>query len=443
MRWSSIRETVGSALTIKVAYDISFLGAFFSNEEAQSGVYRTVEQLLFALRDRQDIDLNTVAICGKDPLFDVSNSSRYVSGTPRVAGAKLQTTLRGRFGLADVYARNLGNKPANGTSSSRREITGRAKNLMTRLVRKVEQPRASFEPANYDVFHSPFLESPSRHVLRNLPKVQTVFDLICQTNPTWMPAEIVSLSKSILDSIDIERDWVTCISEFTKREFCEFTGMAPERVFVTPLAAASHFHPEEDSQHVSSIRNRYLIPPGDYFLALGAVQPRKNFLHVIRCFFRLLAESPSLEVNLVIVGATAWFYDAIFTEVENAGELRDRLIFTGFVADEDLRSIYSAARAFLFPSLYEGFGLPTLEAMQCGTPVIASNNSAFPEVVSDAGILLDPNDTDAWCQAMLQVLRDQPLREQLRAKGLMRSKHFSWDICAEKTVVAYRAAVGK
>jgi glycosyltransferase involved in cell wall biosynthesis len=216
--------------------------------------------------------------------------------------------------------------------------------------------------------------------------------------------------------------------------------MAPNRVFVTPLAAADHFRAVSDTDTISAARLKYGIPEGDYFLALGALQPRKNFIHLIRCFFRLLCDQPNLSVNLVIIGATAWMYDEIFSAIGPSTHLRRRIVFAGFVADEDLSAVYSGATAFLFPSSYEGFGLPPLEAMQCGTPVIASNTTAIPEVIGDAGLLVDPKDTESLCQAMLELLTNEELRHQLSQKGFMRSRKFSWAKCAEKTVDAYRIA---
>jgi len=256
-----------------------------------------------------------------------------------------------------------------------------------------------------------------------------------------MTPDLVSFLQKIFDSIDVDRDWVTCISEFTRDEFCEFTGMKRERVFVAPLAAADHFRIVESRDEIQSKLRQYRIPDANYFLALSNLQPRKNFPHLIRCFFRLLKQHPDLEANLVIVGASGWLDEEVFEASDSSTEFRDRVILTGYVPNEDLSAIYTGALAFLFPSLYEGFGLPALEAMQCGTPVIVSNTTSFPEVVGDAGLLVNPTDADSLCQAMLDLLSDEGLRRQLSRKGLARSKRFSWADCAEKTVNAYKTAI--
>jgi glycosyltransferase involved in cell wall biosynthesis len=423
-----------------------FLANFFNYPSGQTGVYRTVEELLFELCKRNDVELTAMAICGEDPLTDATNASRYVANHKDLLGCNFDPELKGRFGLSRVYLRTFGdNSKAAGTASAsaaQSRYYQKAKPLFTRVVRKMEHPRPAFKRDRYDVFHSPFFKLPSKEVVGDIPRIQTVFDLICQRQPEWMPPDVVKLAYDILDSIDVDRDWVTCISEFTKQELCDFTGMAPGRVFVTPLAAANHFRPVSDPERISAARLKYGIPEGDYWLALGALQPRKNFIHLIHSFLRLVSEQPNLNVNLIIVGATAWMFDEIFSAIGTSTKLRHRIHFAGFVSDEDLSAVYSGATAFLFPSLYEGFGLPALEAMQCGTPVIASNTTALPEVVGDAGLLVNPQDSDALCQAMLELLTNSELRRQLSQKGLMRSKKFSWAKCAEKTVDAYRIAAG-
>jgi glycosyltransferase involved in cell wall biosynthesis len=216
--------------------------------------------------------------------------------------------------------------------------------------------------------------------------------------------------------------------------------MSPDRVFVTPLAAADHFRPVTDPASIDVVRKKYGIPDGDYFLSLGALQPRKNFTRVISSFLQLVRQQPTADVNLVIVGEKAWKYEELLSSVTNLGELDDRLIFTGFIDDDDLSAVYSGAKAFIFVSLYEGFGLPVLEAMQCGTPVIASNVTAVPEVVGDAGLLVDPGDTDELSSAMLLLLQDEQRALELKRRGLRRSSEFSWFACGERTMSAYRAA---
>jgi glycosyltransferase involved in cell wall biosynthesis len=429
-------------LAVRVAYDISFLADFFNYPSGQSGVYRTVEELLLELCKRTDIELTAVAASGDNPLVDVINSAAYVRSQ---VNCRFDPALGGRFGLSDRYFRTFGS--ASRRSKAKTSIAPdsgnhKARQFITRAIRKIDRPRLAFKRGSYDVFHSPFLKLPSREVIGDIPRVLTVYDLIFLKNPEFMTPALVTYLQRIFDSIDYERDWIICISEFTKQEFCEYTGMLPERVFVTPLGAVDHFRPVDDLDQIAEARRKYGIPEGDYLLTLSALQPRKNFSHLIHSFFQLISEHPTLNVNLVIVGAPGWLYDEIFAAGDSSSDFRSRVFFTGYVANEDLSAVYSGATAFLFPSLYEGFGLPPLEAMQCGLPVIASNTTALPELVGDAGLLVDPTDAPALSQAMFDLLSSSDLRHDLSLKGLLRSKEFSWANCAQLTVDAYKEITG-
>jgi glycosyltransferase involved in cell wall biosynthesis len=148
------------------------------------------------------------------------------------------------------------------------------------------------------------------------------------------------------------------------------------------------------------------------------------------------------ELRLVLVGAKGWDYDRIFEVIESFDIPRSYIILTGYVADEDLAALYSGALAFIYLSLYEGFGLPPLEAMQCGVPVITSNTSSLPEVVGDAGIMVDPRDENAICQSIFDVYRDQSLRDQMSRRSIERAQLFSWDRTVHETIAAYKLAIG-
>ena len=284
---------------------------------------------------------------------------------------------------------------------------------------------------------------PPKELTGKLPRVLTIYDLIPVKSSQFSTKVIDSYFREILKSIDQDKDWIISISEYTKQEFCEYTRMSPDRVFVTYLAAAAHFHPIQDYNVLVETKARYHIPKGDYFLSLASFQPRKNFSHLIRSFFKFLSEEKNQDLYLVLVGEKGWNYEQIFLTANMSEKFKSRIIFTGYIPDEDLSAIYTGAKGFIFPSLYEGFGLPVLEAMQCGVPVIASNVTSLPEVVGDAGILVNPKDQDELCQAMLSLLQDSLLCESLRHKGLERSQKFSWQKCADKTVSVYNKVINQ
>ncbi len=235
--------------------------------------------------------------------------------------------------------------------------------------------------------------------------------------------------------------WVTCISHVVKQDLCNLLNLEPERIFVTPLAASKSVFHETSGPEAEAVRQRYGLSDSRYILSLSAIDPRKNLGHLVDSFARLTHERGLEDVKLALVGHY-WPHSPEFSSLRSKHpSLTDRIVFTGFVPNSDLAALYSGAVAFAFPSLAEGFGLPPLEAMQCGTPVISSNATSLPEVVGDAGLLLDPRDQDAWCDAMLRLCSDETLRAQFRAQSLRRAEHFTWEKTIDALVAAYLQAI--
>lgn len=176
-------------------------------------------------------------------------------------------------------------------------------------------------------------------------------------------------------------------------------------------------------------------------MSLNTLEPRKNLGHLIQCFRKLVYQEKINDLYLVLAGGKGWLYNKLFEEIYRCEALKDRVIVTGYVADEDLAALYSDALAFVYTSFYEGFGLPPLEAMQCGVPVITSNTSSLPEVVGDAGIMVAPTDADMLCHSMLALYTKSSLREAMSLKSLERAKQFSWEKCTQETLAAYKFAL--
>jgi glycosyltransferase involved in cell wall biosynthesis len=170
------------------------------------------------------------------------------------------------------------------------------------------------------------------------------------------------------------------------------------------------------------------------------IEPRKNLTVLLEAYQHLLDQGS--ELRLVIAGKKGWLYRGFFERLHELG-LEDQVVFPGFVPEPDLPALYSAAELFVFPSLYEGFGLPVLEAMACGTPVVCSNTSSLPEIVGDAAICLHPQDRGAWVAALTEVLENQQLRAELKAKGLARAARFSWQEAARETMAVYRSVLAR
>ncbi len=233
-----------------------------------------------------------------------------------------------------------------------------------------------------------------------------------------------------------------CISHATRDDLCnELPWLNPQRVFVTHLAADKVFRPVREPDALKAVRRKYGIPEGRYLLTLGSLQPRKGMEHAIKAFRELAAASPSFDLNLVIAGPRGWKDNAIIAAATADPTLAGRVRLTGRVEEEDLSALYSGAAAFVFASLYEGFGLPVLEAMQCGTPVISANTTSLPEVVGAAGLLVAPRDLDALCGAILEIANSDTRASELSRAAIARAREFSWARCAEETIAGYKAAL--
>jgi glycosyltransferase involved in cell wall biosynthesis len=213
----------------------------------------------------------------------------------------------------------------------------------------------------------------------------------------------------------------------------------PQRIAVIPWGCDERFQPGGDPEHFAAVQQRYRLP-AQYLLFVGTLEPRKNLTTLLHAYAMLRAEWPGEDLKLVVAGRTGWLYTDIFDTVKRLA-LDEEVIFTGFVDDEDLPDLYRGAQLFVFPSLYEGFGLPILEAMASGVPVITSATASMPEVAGDAAILVDPHDSEAIAEGMAQVLAEDRLRQAMIQKGLARARRFTWDTVAQNTLEVYAALV--
>jgi glycosyltransferase involved in cell wall biosynthesis len=237
-------------------------------------------------------------------------------------------------------------------------------------------------------------------------------------------------------------DRVITNSNFVRDEVLA-AGIAPrDRIHVVPLAAdPTLFYRCADPQRLAAVREKYGIPEGPYILGVTNPDLRKNVPHAIHAFARAAHEVRDALVSLVLAGSAGPGSDQIRQAIAEYPALRGRVVQTGHVPDDDLAPLYAGAQVFVYPSIYEGFGLPPLEAMQCGTPVITSNTSSLPEVVGDGGVMVAPDDVDALAGAMVDLARDADRRDCLRQRALLRARCFSWELSTAATLRAYRAAV--
>ena len=428
---------------MNVLYDLSVAGLGYTNPKARTGVFRVVETLFLELAKQSEVKLNTIALNAQSSLWNAASTQLYLQKCQPQLQHLFQPFYSSRLHLDPFYHLSVeGQRSLIHVSFRYNPLLYKAaiaSQIPTRLVAKFDQ-KLCLDSKAFDLYHSPFFPLPNPKVLGGIPRILTIYDMIPVLNPQLFTAKIHKTFIATLNSINCDRDWIICISEHTKQDFCNYTGMSSDRVFVTPLAAANHFYPVSDSQIISSKLQRYDIPSRPYLLSLATLEPRKNLSFLIRCFGKLINEDPTLDLQLVLVGVSGWKNTDIFQAAQQNPQLQSRIIFTGYLPDVDLSAIYSGATAFVYPSLYEGFGLPPLEAMQCGTPVITSNTSSLPEVVGDAGILIDPKQEDELCHAILQVVQNSELRADLALRSLERARQFSWAKCAAETVEVYKIA---
>ena len=228
---------------------------------------------------------------------------------------------------------------------------------------------------------------------------------------------------------------ILAVSEATKHEIVRLLGIPPERIIVTYDACDARFQPPDPTVLEAFRRHNGL--PERFILFLGTLEPRKNIPTLLDAYASI---APYTDALLIIGGAKGWLYDAVFAKAE-ALALGDRVRFVGYI-DQAVQPLwYAAATVFVFPSLYEGFGMPPLEAMACGTPVVTTTSSSLPEVVGDAGITVSPTDANELGTALLRVLNDAALRAELRERGLRQAGRFSWHETAKRTLMAYHDAV--
>ncbi len=292
--------------------------------------------------------------------------------------------------------------------------------------------------AQLDICHWPF-----EAVFLNIPRVahvMTMHDLIVLRHPDWLTPLYVQENTHNLRQIARFATRIIADSEHTRRDAINLLGIPPERIDVVPLAAGPGFAPPSDRARADAVVARYGLRDGDYVFSWGIISERKNYVRLAAAFKAIIARNPALTTRLVLAGDWGWLTEPIKEGLAALG-LGERLVMPGRVPQDDLPALIHGARAVAYVSLYEGFGLPPLEAMACGTPVVASNTTSVPEVVGDAGLLVDPYKVADIAVALERVLTDDALRAELAARGLRRAADFSWTHTAELTMETYRRAL--
>jgi len=269
-------------------------------------------------------------------------------------------------------------------------------------------------------------------------QVVTVFDMSIKRFPETHPAGRVKFFNEYFDKRIPNANHILSISEFTKNELVEIMGISPDKITVTPLAQPENFYAPSNSQIEQFKKEKQL--PDNYFLYLGNIEPRKNLISLIHAY-KNFSESKH-NIKLILAGEQTWLSEPVIQEIKNLN-LENSVFLPGYLDENDLPLWYGSALAFVYPSKYEGFGLPVIEAMAAGTPVITSNISSLPEVAGDAAVLISPDDIDAWANSMATIANSSEMRERYINSGITRASEFSWEKCAKMTYDVYTKVVSR
>lgn len=282
------------------------------------------------------------------------------------------------------------------------------------------------------VFHA------TNHLLAHFQRARTVFtlhDLIFLHLPEYHLPYNRWYLRLAMPRFLRAADVIVTPSECSRQDAIRAYGLPASKIKVIYEAPAPTFQPVAEQASLDRVRQKYSLPER-FILNVGTIEPRKNLSRLLEAWQPLLAEWPGLK--LVLIGKKGWLYDDFFQRLRASG-LEDEVIFPGYVEENELPSFYHLAQFFVFPSLYEGFGLPPLEAMACGTPVISSNSSSLPEVIGDAGLLVNPTDTAGLHAAMRRLLEEPELRADLSRRSLAQAQKFSWQKAVDELVAVYQA----
>jgi glycosyltransferase involved in cell wall biosynthesis len=317
------------------------------------------------------------------------------------------------------------------TGSGVEPVPVRLRNRGARLVWEQTGLPRWLRRAGVDLVHSPHYTMPLN--LAGVARVVTFHDMIFFLYPQHHEVHKILFFRTMIRAAARRADHVIADSESTRRDAMRLLDLPDDRITTIHLGVHARFRPVIDPRILDDACRRYRLRR-PFVLVVSTLEPRKNLVGAIRAFSRV--RHAGLDCQLAIVGARGWKSAVVGREIQRL-DLTDHVNVLGFVADADLPALYGAAEVFLYPSFYEGFGLPPLEAMACGAAVVVSNRSSMPEVVGDSGVLCNPDSPDQMGDAVAALLRDGPSKEEWRRRALRRASEFSWDAMARQTHAVY------
>lgn len=426
---------------MNVMFDVGVLGAGVLDSTARTGVHRVARYLTRMLAETDDV---TLRFCAPESA-DICQAAYAVTRTdPLLRRIPFKRPRRLAFSrqlrrVEQVFIR----------AGWTRGGEGRQRSALGRAVRALEPERCPPGPSALawaDLYHSPFFPFPdalSSAGRAGPVRVMTIHDLIHVRHPEVSMTANAHWTECVLRQLRAT-DWACCDSRHTRAELLSYRpDLDPARVRVVYNTVDSVFRPMRCADVRKRVCERYGLGDDPFVLSVATLEPRKNLHTLLEAFFRLLREREVRDLNLVLVGPRGWLSGNVLDGFAVYRDLWDRVRMTGYVEDSDLPAVYSAARMFVYLSLYEGFGLPPLEAMACGTPVIASNATSLPEVVGDGGMQLDPHDVDGVAAELWNLYGSDEACSEWSRRGLEQATRFSWEKFRGDILALYRDALAE
>lgn len=415
---------------MKVLYDITTLAKIFNASGVDpAGIYRATESLGVALEKADGLDMS---LCSART--ELENALSYI----RNSGA-FRTAQFAFPAVRTATSQAIG-------SSSNRLSESISKDLLDYWSQNYN-PDAVYNPEKFDVYHLNWRAALKLPVDAHPAVVVSVFDVIALKSPEWFvkpgqPNPIADYLRNLIKSVRPQHT-ITVNAECVKSDLIRlFPHLQPGQIEVVPLGVSDRFGPIADTSRLEEVRAKYNVPAGyRYVLCVNTLEPRKNMQAAIKAFAHLVQEHSLDKICLVLAGSKGWLDEDLRSLVGSLDLKKTPVIVTGFVADSDLTPLYCGAEVFCYPSLDEGFGLPVLEAMKCGIPVVASNTPALTEVAGSDAVFVHPGDIPAIADALYAVLSDKALSSSLRERGMLRASYYSWERSARNMAAVYGRAV--
>lgn len=419
---------------INVLYDGSVLENGLENAAARSGVFFVAYNILLEMLKRDELNVTVYCDPAKNHLVsEFVKNNDLLKDLNFIKYSKLDELIE-KFKKIKYY-----NKYNNGSKIVRFFIK-----LFLNLLKLIKNVintlnlDSSYKKIykDIDVFFSPLYAVPV-HIknIKSIKKYTILYDFIPILFPENYPDMKVNKSwfYNLIKSIN-KNDYYFAISDHTRQDYIKnIKAINPEHIATVPLSTGIEYKRVNDESEINRVKEKYKIPSDKkYLFSLCTLEPRKNLIFAVKNFIEFIKNN-NIDDFVFVLGGGHWdiFIEKLNEVLENLDEYKDKIIKTGYVEDEDMSALYSGAEMFVFPSIYEGFGIPILEAMQCGCPVISSNVTSMPEVVGDAGILVNPTDNDDLINAFGKLYYDKQFKDELIQKGFERAKIFTWVNCID------------